>query len=474
MWTGAGPELLARVQRRVREGALAGLLLTELAHGSNLLRNAVTATPVSGGWRLDGEKDLINGGNEHALLVTLARTRPPANAGAAPLQALSDFSLFVVERGAAPGVTPLPRWRTLPVHAADIAGVRFEGRVVTAADLVGAEGGGFRLVRRTLTVSRGGIASLAAGTAARAVDLALAWARGRDVWGAPILTLGPVAEHLLRALALEQACAAVALHAAAACNARGPGAGVATAAAKLAGCALAEECVREAAHVLGGRALLEELPFARLLRDVPLYGVFDGTRHIVADELASRLAEPPDPSADAAGCRDALRALYAGRPRPALEALRGPAPAWSLPLPARLEALAGLPGDGAPGPLAAAARALEAAVQALVQAGRWDQDGGLRHAAAEAAAELEALAAASELACPERRAALGLPPGPGELDRLVLRFSAGWLGARAVDRVRSLALRSGRPPHALDDAAAALLAGHDAARAALHRSLLSG
>lgn len=486
MWAGASPELLARVQRRVREGAFASLLLTELPHGSNLLRNALVATPVEGGWRLDGEKDLINGGTEHALLVTLARTRAASKQVDSPLHALSDFSLFVVERDAgAPGsVVALPRWETLSVHAADISGVRFDGRVVGPGDLVGTEGGAFRLIRRALTVSRGGIASLAAGTAARAVDLALAWARGRDVWGGPILGLGAVAEHVLRALALEQVAAAVALHAAAASNAHGPGAAMATAVAKLAGSALAEECVREASHVLGGRALLEELPFARLLRDVPLYGVFDGTRHIVGAELARLQAGAQDA---AAPCLEALRAVYGTPPRPVLESLRGPVPAWQLPLSARLATLAAIPGEVPLQALALAAAELTAAVEALglpdgLGAGagsRWTRDGGLRHQAAEVASELEALAAAAELADPDRRAALGLGPSAGcaeqrSLDRLVWRFAAGWLGARTVDRVRSLVIRSGRSAHPLEGCSAALLAGHDEVRAELHQALLAG
>jgi alkylation response protein AidB-like acyl-CoA dehydrogenase len=484
VWAGAGPELLARVQRRVREGAFASLLLTELPHGSNLLRNAVTATPVEGGWRLDGTKDLINGGTEHELLVTLARTRTAAPKGAALLQPLTDFSVFVVERdGGPPGtVVALPRWRTLPAQAADIGGVRFDGRLLTAADLVGTEGSGFRLVRKALTVSRGGIASLASGTATRAVDLALAWARGRDVWGGPILALGAVAEHVMRALALEQVVAAAAVHAAAASNAHGPAAAVATAVAKVAGCALAEECVRQASHVLGGRALLEELPFARLLRDVLLYGVFDGTRHVVGDDLARLETGPLDPTAP---CLDALRELYATPPRPAIEALRGLKPGWQLPLAGRLAALAALPGEVPLDGLARAASALADAIEALREAdgsgsgGRWTRDGGVRLQVAEVAAELEALAAAAELVDPDRRAALGLRPLPAAaggpaLDRLVWRFAVGWLGARAVDRVRNLAVRSGRPAHALDGCSAALLAGHDEVRAALHAALLAG
>ena len=89
VWIAASPELRQRVFARIREGELAGLLLTELEHGSNLLRNQARA--VAGGldeagafvagkeptthYRLVGEKHLINGATRHGMLVSFLRTR---------------------------------------------------------------------------------------------------------------------------------------------------------------------------------------------------------------------------------------------------------------------------------------------------------------------------------------------------------------------------------------------------------------
>lgn len=502
----ASDELLARVGQRVRGGAFVSMLLTELAHGSNLLRNEVraergvlgatgefVAVPEGAActhYRLTGDKDLINGGREHALLVTLARTRASTTCEGEPasaLSALSDFTLLVVERDAS--TTPLPRWSTLPMHAADISGVRFEGTVVPATAVVGREGAGFKVVRRTLTVSRGGIAALAAGTTARAAELARAYARRRDVYGGPILQLGPIAEHLMRVEALERVVAALSLHAAGAINAHGVGAAAATAAAKVAACALAEEAVREGARLLGGRALLAELPYARLLRDVLLYGVFDGTSHVVLDELAALLdgeafrragghAPAVDPLTE-------LRAIYATPPAPLVARLRGPGPAWTLPLPETLAALAALPGEQPLGGLAGAAEGLLALATRLRASGQWQADAGLRSMAAEAYAELEGLTAAAALVDPDRRAALGLPPADGDagLDRLVWRFAAGWLGGRVIERVRALSLRVGLDEGwlpasvaargGLDGCARDLLAGHGDVRVRLRAALRS-
>nr|WP_276604206.1 acyl-CoA dehydrogenase family protein [Nannocystis pusilla] len=167
---GAGPELRAQILKKINDGAFAAMLLTELDHGSNLLRNEAAAAPhPDGGYRLSGEKHLINGATHHDVLVALMRT---ARGGAV---AFGDFSVFCVDRD--DSVEALPRWSTLPARAADIAGVRFHGTHVPEDSLVGKLGDGFSLVQRTLTLSRGGISGLASGSAS-----------GRSRWRSPTRT----------------------------------------------------------------------------------------------------------------------------------------------------------------------------------------------------------------------------------------------------------------------------------------------
>ena len=61
-----------------------------------------------------------------------------------------------------------------------------------------------------------------------------------------------------------------------------------TAAAKVVGTMFAEKTIDEGRRVLASRALLEDLPYASFARDVLLYGVFDGTIHVMLEELAFR------------------------------------------------------------------------------------------------------------------------------------------------------------------------------------------
>ncbi|MDW5324837.1 acyl-CoA dehydrogenase [Plantactinospora sp. KLBMP9567] len=425
------------VTARLAEGAAAALLLTEWEHGSNLLRNQATARRDGDGYRLDGTKHLINGGSRHELLVALLRT---GDAGSRPGPGVRDFSLFLVERDAS--VTALPRRRTLPARAADISGVRFTGTRVPTSALIGVPGEGFAIVQKTLMVSRGGVAALASGAVSGAWDIAVGYARRRDVYGAPIDTLGAIGEHLVRLAALDTVVAAMAVKAACAANLFGPGAGYFAAVAKLVCCRLAEEAVTEGRYVLGARALLEELPYARFVRDVLLYGVFDGTSHLMLDDLADRLPRFAT-STPSGRTLERTRQVYRTGPRPTAETARLPWRRYAPALAGRCADLHTASGCARAHRLARAADGLSATVRAARAAGRWDGDQALRFAAATVLAELEALLATCELACPRCRPAAGPPGEAAETDVAALEYAFEWLGARIAGRLGELARACG-------------------------------
>lgn len=461
VWIGGSEALRHHVAERVREGARASMLLTELEHGSNLARNAARAergrrgpegefVPLPAGaeagaaelYRLSGEKHLINGATHHELLITLARTQAADPDRSGPLAALADFSLLLVERD--PSVEALPRWRTLPGQGADIAGVRFHGTLVPSERLIGREGEGLSLTQRTLIASRGGIGALAAGTAARAQELALEHARTRDVYWGPIVSLGAISGHLLRQELAALASAALSVRTAARVNAQGLDAASCTAAAKIACCVLAEEAVTEGRRVLAGRALLREHAYERLVRDVTLFPVFDGTTHLMLELLASRLSWAVDeldrPPADPQAILEQWRRIYAQAPRSLAQVLRQRPRPTATSLLGSAQALSLIGGVDAR-PLQGLTRALLEVVRALVGAGVWKQDQALRFQAAMSLALLEALTATLELADPERRIALGLDPQRLDAgDQRRARLTLAWLGGRVLGRVRELAL----------------------------------
>jgi hypothetical protein len=315
--------------------------------------------------------------------------------------------------------------------------------------------------------------------ASHALGLARTYASKRVLYGEAIVHKDAIAEHLLRMQALERAVACVALRAAAACTEYGQAAATLTAVAKLCACALAEEVVTEGAQVLGGRSLVEDLPYARIRRDVLLFSAFDGTRHVMLAELEGRLEadayrwKQGEPAGDTL---DAARAMYSSAPEPLVASVAKGGPPQALSLPEHLSALATLSGSVVLSFLPALATSLYEVVVALRTGGAWT-DQAVRFEATELFALTHTLAALVELGDPERRAALGASPihGQTDLEGWTNAHALGLLAARVASRLRALALRHGVPvPEGVDSAERGALAQEAAVRGALRGALRTG
>ena len=434
---GGTAEQQATLLDRVRQGHSAACALSEWKHGSDLLSGETRAVAVAGGYRVTGSKELINGGSQAQLLVTLVRTRDADDAS--PLGRAADFSLLAIPRSEA--VRATRRHDTLPCRGADISDVAFDAVFVPASLRLGAEGEGFALVQRVLTMSRGGIAALASGAASQASVLAWRHARGRTLYGAPITELGAIEDHLVRLCTLDHLAAAVSVKATSAMNALGQASGHVTAAAKLAACDLAQEAVTEGRRVLGSRALLEDNEYAALVRDVLLYEVFDGTRHVMAEHVARGLTRLSRAHTTPETWLDRWRAAYAlpaqpasqasKRARPLIESLAARARFWSTGGSDELGALAHVAAD------------IEAAV-AVTRGTVWDGRQELRVELAGAAAELEAILALVELTIGRER--LLLRGRASEAQRATCSHAIGWRGARLAHVVARILHRAGQAP----------------------------
>jgi alkylation response protein AidB-like acyl-CoA dehydrogenase len=440
VYIAGSPDQCATAATRLRNGQFAALMLSELAYGSNLLRNEASARPDGDGYRLQGAKELINGGAEHDIIVAFLRTDGPGPAAGPRRSPLRDFTLFLLERDAT--VLPHGRWRTLPVPAADISGVRFADTWVPANAVVGGVGQGFAVVQKTLMVSHGGVAAFASGAASGAVDIAVDHARTRNIYGQPIVELGAINEHLMRMMALDLVVAATALKASLATNRFGANAGYFTAVAKYVCCRLAEEAVSEGRQVLGARALLEDLPYARFVRDVLVYGTFDGTSHLMLDHVSEYLLRFVDRRHKPT--LDMTREIYALPPRLLRDATRQPWRPYAPGVVGRCQDLAEASGIDAAGHLAIQAQGLVDLVACARAAGLWSGDQALRFQAAATLTTIEALLATCELALPAGRAVCAGPETSLEaVDRAAVDYALGWLGARVTDQVRELSFLIG-------------------------------
>ena len=94
VWVAGTPAQVSAHADRVRAGEVVCWGLTERDHGADLLAGEFAATRVDDGWRLDGEKWLINNATRGGTACVLARTDPRGGA--------RGFSVFLVDRSSCP------------------------------------------------------------------------------------------------------------------------------------------------------------------------------------------------------------------------------------------------------------------------------------------------------------------------------------------------------------------------------------
>jgi alkylation response protein AidB-like acyl-CoA dehydrogenase len=260
------------------------MFMTERQSGSDLGVITTTAreTPGSEEWRLYGDKWFCsNAGAE--LILTLAR---PEGAPAGT----RGLGLFLVPKWLPDGSRNAYRIERLKdklgIRSFASGEVTFAGAV---ARMIGGPGVGWLQMTEMLNVTRLGCASAAAALARRSFLEALTHARGRVAFGRRLADLPLMREQLLDMLLDVEAMTNLFFEGSSQLAAADAGDdGAATVAriliplAKFHVSDQARRVVEQGMEVRGGNGYIEEWPNARLLRDVEVQAIWEGTGNISA------------------------------------------------------------------------------------------------------------------------------------------------------------------------------------------------
>ncbi len=163
---------------RVASGEISAFLLTEPDFGSDPARLACSATPVDGGYLLNGVKLWTTNGTIASLLVVMARV--PSSEGRR-----GGVTAFVVEADA-PGITVECRNHFMGLRGIENSVTRFHDVFVPAENVVGGEGRGLKVALTTLNTGRLSLPALCVTSAKWCLNVARGWAAERVQWGRPI------------------------------------------------------------------------------------------------------------------------------------------------------------------------------------------------------------------------------------------------------------------------------------------------
>lgn len=309
------PDQQARWLPQLASGAvLATMCLTEPGAGSDLGAIRTRARRDGAGWRIDGEKIFISGGDQDMsagiLHLVLARSGE---------EGVKGLSLFLCPAG--PGVRVTRLERKLGLHASPTCAMRFDA---AAAELIGGEGAGLAAMFVLMNHARLDVALQGVAHAARAHaiarDHAATRAQGRKPDGTPAM----LADHadVARMLAEQRDLARGArgmVHVAlmeAELGQRPALADFLTPVCKVFASQAGIHAADLGIQILGGYGYVEDYRIAQTWRDARITAIYEGANGIHARALATRGLRDP------AGA-DAFDALLAElTDAPAVMALR--------------------------------------------------------------------------------------------------------------------------------------------------------
>ncbi len=267
-----------------RIGALG---LTEPGAGSDALAGMRTTARRDGDhYVLNGTKIYITNGPVADVLLVYAKTAPERGA--------KGISAFIVEKGF-PGFRVAQKLIKMGFRGSQTGELVFEDCRVPAANLVGPENDGVKIVMSGLDLERALVASLCVGIAERALELSVAYAGTRQQFGKPIGSFQMVQALLAEMYTDTEAMKSLVWRTLADVNDLEIGGGGRGQAHKLTAASIlfaGEACNRvlnKAVQVHGGSGYIWESEINRLFRCIKILEIGAGTsevrKMIIAEEL---------------------------------------------------------------------------------------------------------------------------------------------------------------------------------------------
>src|SRR5262249_33970030 len=270
-----------RVARAASGDVLLGVAMTEPGAGSDLAGIATTARRDGDTFVLNGAKTFISNGQIGDLFIVVTKTDPaaqPPHAG---------VSLILVEAGT-PGFVRGKKLDKLGLRGQDTSELFFEDCRVPAANLLGREGQGFKMLMQQLQQERLVIAATAVASCRRALDDTIAYVKERHAFGKPIAAFQNT-QFRLAELATEVEVGQAFVDRLLAAHVRGEEIVTEVSMAKWWTTDLQKRLTSECVQLHGGCGFMLEAPLAEDYADAAVQSIYAGTNEIMKVIIARRM-----------------------------------------------------------------------------------------------------------------------------------------------------------------------------------------
>jgi len=265
---------------RLMDGELGAFCLTEPGAGSDAAGLSTRCQKVGDEYIINGTKQFISNGGTAGVYTLLATMDKKMGT--------KGMCAFIIDRNT-PGITVGKTEDKLGIRTSNTTEVIFEDVKVPAKNLLGKEGDGFKIIMRTLDISRASVAALAVGVAQASLDAALEYSQLRTQFGKPICSFQAIQFKLADMAQRIQASRLLYYEASSLQDMEVPRFSKSASLAKCFAGDTAVFCATEALQVFGGYGYTRDYPVEKYYRDAKIFQIYEGTgevqRLVIAGDL---------------------------------------------------------------------------------------------------------------------------------------------------------------------------------------------
>lgn len=265
---------------RIASGdAYCAFALTEPEAGSD--NGAMTTTAVKDGedYVLNGHKCFISGAEYANLFLLFAVTSPSDSPK-------KEITAFILEKNEnTRGIEIGKPERTMGMNGAPANDVYLDDLRIPAANILGGLGNGFKAAMCGLNPGRTALSSEAIGVAQRAIDLTVAYAKGRKMFGKTLADFQNTQFVLAECQTKIDAARLLVRNACVELD-QGKNAAQLCSEAKWFATETANEVVGKCLQLFGGYGYSKEYPLEQMYRDLRIFTVFEGTTEVQKHTIA--------------------------------------------------------------------------------------------------------------------------------------------------------------------------------------------